>query len=943
MSPHAACAVAPTSTPGESCARLSRCQVVSREDHTPPGFKWLRLQRLQFEDPTGRRFGWETVERATRAPAQPLPQEGADAGAAAPPCDGVAILAKVTLPSSSPSLPSVPASASAVAPLAAVARDVAMLPVVVQYRPPLDGLVIELPAGLIEAGQSAEQTAVRELLEETGYTGRVVSVSSPLAESAGLTNCCCQLAVVEVDGAAPANAAAAPRPEAEAGEVLALELLPYDALLPALLELRRRYDTSSTAAYGQAGGGAGGGGADGGGAGCGDGGADAESEGGRGGVGGGGGDGGGVGAGSGRGHGGGRGPGGGRGRQGGMRCTIDSRLYALALGMQLGREAAAAGPTAPAVATAVAAAVAPAHAGSDAGGEESCKAQPPKGQSGAFGDAAGATGAAAGATGAGTGGQGQGQGPTVGPAAAGSPGAAGSDWRQAFLEQLEGLSDHEIQAILADSDPDPDPDPDGSSDAGLDLDGDDARRDPAAGAASHLAAWPPGAAAAAGGGGASHGDGQDLDLDLLGLRDLPPPDLGSDVDPDCTYEPDHHHSGSGGGGGGGASVLVTAAISRDGTGGLVGVVQYGDLGDLSGGRRSRRPTSQHGSGGGGGGTGGSGPRANAAVGAAAAGALSSSGAAGDAAVGAANVPDRQQATAPTVPATAAAGAAGRLEVTSAFALPAALLARMAGGGGGGGGSRALVSAAGNRLDSEPMASTSAPAAATAATAATAAGAAGGWRQGRAVNSEGPAGTEADGAAPSYRDAPQDRHRGHNRRRGHRRDNRDGDRFGGGDGDGGGAAGGGAAAAAAAAAAGGDGSQAQGQGQEQGQRQGFYRERRPHRGTPFFKPKPRGPATVGGGSKVKGFAANAVGRPERDANGGWRRAPPPPRKKHNILGLREASAALSALCDGGAWAAWARAEPAAAAGCGGVLAAGAVAAAVLAARAYWFGAGGGGRG
>lgn len=48
-----------------------------------------------------------------------------------------------------------------------------------QYRPPLDKIVIEVPAGLVDAGESAEQAAVRELKEETGYVG-VVSESSPV-------------------------------------------------------------------------------------------------------------------------------------------------------------------------------------------------------------------------------------------------------------------------------------------------------------------------------------------------------------------------------------------------------------------------------------------------------------------------------------------------------------------------------------------------------------------------------------------------------------------------------------------------------------------------------------------------------------------------------------------------------------------------------------------
>jgi len=48
-----------------------------------------------------------------------------------------------------------------------------------QFRPPVGKVCIEIPAGLIDEGETPEEAAVRELREETGYVGDV-SVSSPL-------------------------------------------------------------------------------------------------------------------------------------------------------------------------------------------------------------------------------------------------------------------------------------------------------------------------------------------------------------------------------------------------------------------------------------------------------------------------------------------------------------------------------------------------------------------------------------------------------------------------------------------------------------------------------------------------------------------------------------------------------------------------------------------
>lgn len=42
-----------------------------------------------------------------------------------------------------------------------------------QFRPPIKKVVIEIPAGLVDAGEGAAESAVRELKEETGYVGTV--------------------------------------------------------------------------------------------------------------------------------------------------------------------------------------------------------------------------------------------------------------------------------------------------------------------------------------------------------------------------------------------------------------------------------------------------------------------------------------------------------------------------------------------------------------------------------------------------------------------------------------------------------------------------------------------------------------------------------------------------------------------------------------------------
>lgn len=68
-----------------------------------------------------------------------------------------------------------------------------------QFRPPVGGYIYEFPAGLINPGESPAETAVRELKEETGYIGRIVTCTPAAYTSPGLSSECVYIAEMYVD------------------------------------------------------------------------------------------------------------------------------------------------------------------------------------------------------------------------------------------------------------------------------------------------------------------------------------------------------------------------------------------------------------------------------------------------------------------------------------------------------------------------------------------------------------------------------------------------------------------------------------------------------------------------------------------------------------------------------------------------------------------------
>lgn len=69
-----------------------------------------------------------------------------------------------------------------------------------QFRLPLEKYAIEFCAGLIDEGESPENAAMRELKEETGYSGKLLSVSPSLCTSAGITDEYIYFAHIEING-----------------------------------------------------------------------------------------------------------------------------------------------------------------------------------------------------------------------------------------------------------------------------------------------------------------------------------------------------------------------------------------------------------------------------------------------------------------------------------------------------------------------------------------------------------------------------------------------------------------------------------------------------------------------------------------------------------------------------------------------------------------------
>lgn len=136
-------------------------KIVKVEDLPASEAKWVEFQKISWQDQTGRDRVWEAANRKTRG------KSGVDA---------VAINTIIRHPSRPPSTI-----------------------IILQYRPPVDAVCVELPAGLVDESESPGDASVRELHEETGFKGRLAFISPTIVSDPGLSTANMQLATVEVN------------------------------------------------------------------------------------------------------------------------------------------------------------------------------------------------------------------------------------------------------------------------------------------------------------------------------------------------------------------------------------------------------------------------------------------------------------------------------------------------------------------------------------------------------------------------------------------------------------------------------------------------------------------------------------------------------------------------------------------------------------------------
>ena len=157
--------------------------------------KWVEFQKISWQDQTGRERVWEAANRKTRGKA------GVDA---------VAITTVIRHPKRKPSTI-----------------------IILQYRPPVDAVCVELPAGLVDESETPSDASIRELHEETGYKGKLTFISPTIVSDPGLSSANMQLATVEVN---LKEGDTEPEQALDDGEFIERVVVPLDELYERLVQ-----------------------------------------------------------------------------------------------------------------------------------------------------------------------------------------------------------------------------------------------------------------------------------------------------------------------------------------------------------------------------------------------------------------------------------------------------------------------------------------------------------------------------------------------------------------------------------------------------------------------------------------------------------------------------------------------------------------------------------
>lgn len=162
--------------------------------------KWIGLQKLTYQDPNGNVREWDNAVRKTRS-------KGG--------IDGVGVLAILRFQDK---------------------PDEILLQK--QFRPPVEGVCIEMPAGLIDGDESPEIAALRELKEETGYIGKILHSSPVIFNDPGFTNTNLSLVTVLIDMSLPENQN--PETELEENEYIECFSVPLANMADEMVKLHKQ-------------------------------------------------------------------------------------------------------------------------------------------------------------------------------------------------------------------------------------------------------------------------------------------------------------------------------------------------------------------------------------------------------------------------------------------------------------------------------------------------------------------------------------------------------------------------------------------------------------------------------------------------------------------------------------------------------------------------------